>query len=148
MRNVISGGIALVWLLISLSGTSRAAYALVDATGSSGPSGPSWQPTHVYAVGAQIIDPAGHIQQVTVAGTSGTSIPLWNDAGGTTMDYSVTWRDTGTVGSSLAIRYEISTGKLILLGATSSPPEHAFLRDRRGQEERPPAGKGATQLPF
>ena len=96
------------------SGDGKVIYAIVDAAGG------TWQPSHVYAIGDKIVDLAGHIQQVTVAGVSGTPPPIWNDLGGTTADGTVTWQDTG-LSSSIAIRYEISTGKLVLLGATSDP---------------------------
>lgn len=57
-----------------------------------------WAPSTAYALGAKIADPQGHIQTVTVAGTSGTTPPAWNDAGGTTQDGAtspVTWKDSG-----------------------------------------------------
>lgn len=55
----------------------------------------TWIASHSYAVNAEIIDPAGHIQKVTTAGTSGTTIPTFNDAGSTTTDNTVTWTDQG-----------------------------------------------------
>lgn len=58
----------------------------------------TWEADHSYALGAQILDPAGHVQQVTVAGTSGTpNPPAWNDTGGTTADGtgSLVWQDEG-----------------------------------------------------
>lgn len=54
-----------------------------------------WASTHTYSMGNQILDPAGHIQQVTSAGTSGSSTPVWNDSGSTTTDGTVTWQDEG-----------------------------------------------------
>lgn len=55
----------------------------------------TWTATHAYSLGAQILDPAGHIQQVTTAGTSGSLIPTFNDSGSTTTDGTVTWTDEG-----------------------------------------------------
>ena len=54
---------------------------------------PAWQATHAYASGAFVCDTAGYIQTVTVAGTSGSSAPAWNDApsGTTPGDGGVTW---------------------------------------------------------
>ena len=40
-------------------------------------------------VGHEILDPAGHIQRVTVGGTTAGSIPTFNDTGGTTTDGGV-----------------------------------------------------------
>jgi hypothetical protein len=57
----------------------------------------SWQASTTYATGGLITDPAGHIQEVTTAGTSGPAAPAWNDAGGTTSDGTVVWQDTGKV---------------------------------------------------
>ena len=56
-----------------------------------------WLPNHAYALNTAILDPAGHIQKVTTAGTSGTVIPTFNDAGGTTPDGpgSLVWTDQG-----------------------------------------------------
>ena len=56
-----------------------------------------WSAGTSYAAGAVVIDPAtGHVEQVTTAGTSGTSTPAWNTTGGSTTDGSVTWKDLGT----------------------------------------------------
>jgi len=87
------------------SGDGTVIYALVDAGGA------QWQPLTPYALGDEITDPQGHIQKVIVPGISGASAPTWNDSGGTTLDGSVTWFDTGA-GRSVAIQYEVATGKL------------------------------------
>ncbi len=60
-----------------------------------------WQASTNYILGALILDPAGHYQKVTVAGTSGGSAPSWNDAGGTTADNTITWADQGTANPTL-----------------------------------------------
>jgi hypothetical protein len=61
--------------------------------------GPAWQPNTVYTTGAIIADPNGHLQQATVGGTSGATIPTFNESGGTTTDGTapsqITWTDTG-----------------------------------------------------
>jgi hypothetical protein len=56
---------------------------------------PPWAASTAYALGAEILDPAGHIQKVTTAGTSGSSIPTFNDSSGTTTDGSAVWTDQG-----------------------------------------------------
>ena len=65
-----------------------------------GTSGGFWQQTTAYALGSLVLDAAGHIQKVSIAGTSGSSIPTFNDLGATTVDGTVTWSDIGlsTVG--------------------------------------------------
>ena len=62
-----------------------------------GPGGPAWQAGHAYALNAEILDPAGHIQKATTAGTSGSTIPTFNDTGGTTPDGlgTLVWTDQG-----------------------------------------------------
>lgn len=57
-----------------------------------------WAPDTVYAAGAVVCDPQGYLQTVTTPGTSGTTQPTWNDAGGQTADGTVTpvtWTNTG-----------------------------------------------------
>lgn len=57
----------------------------------------AWAAAHSYALNATILDPAGHIQKATTAGTSGAGIPTFNDAGSTTPDGtgSLVWTDEG-----------------------------------------------------
>ena len=57
---------------------------------------PAWQPSTVYPLGQQILDPSGNAQKVTTAGTSGTTAPVWSGTvGGTTSDNSVVWTCLG-----------------------------------------------------
>jgi hypothetical protein len=51
-----------------------------------GPGAPAWAAGHAYLMNDVILDPAGHIQKVTTAGTSGSTAPVFNDAGGSTPD--------------------------------------------------------------
>jgi hypothetical protein len=55
----------------------------------------AWVASHTYALGAQILDHSGHIQQVTTAGTSGSAAPGWNDNASTTTDGTAIWTDQG-----------------------------------------------------
>jgi hypothetical protein len=55
----------------------------------------AWQAQHVYKVGDSILDSAYHWQRVTTGGLSGSTVPAWNHAGGTTTDGSVVWTDQG-----------------------------------------------------
>jgi hypothetical protein len=57
-----------------------------------------WHPSFAFGAGAVIVDPAGHVQLVTTAGTSGPSQPIFNDASSTTTD-GLQWTDQGVPGS-------------------------------------------------
>jgi hypothetical protein len=69
----------------------------------------NWAANSPYRVGQTVIDALGHLQQVTIQGTSGGSPPTWNDAGSTTSDgpgtpqlpdftSGVIWQDLGIPG--------------------------------------------------
>lgn len=58
----------------------------------------NWAALSPYALNQIIIDPAGHVQRVTTAGTSGAAEPTWNNSGSTTVDGSVIWTDNGISG--------------------------------------------------
>lgn len=76
----------------------------------------AWISKTAYAVGNQVVDPSFHLQQVTVAGTSGTKQPKWNDAGGTTKDASVTWTDMGSIAWKASNTYTLN--QLVADGTT------------------------------
>jgi hypothetical protein len=59
-----------------------------------------WQANASYPVGYGILDAANHWQKVTTAGISGTTIPTFNDSGGTTPSGSVVFTDQGAYSSS------------------------------------------------
>lgn len=71
---------------LSVSGNSYAGLYLKWA---------QWAPNTAYALGALLIDPAGHLQKITTAGTSGSAPPAFNDAGSTAADGTATWTDQG-----------------------------------------------------
>lgn len=77
---------------------------------------PAWAGTTAYALGAVILDGSGHIQQVTTAGTSGSSTPTFSITGGTTTDGTVTWTDRGTPAWSASTYY--FAGSLIIDGSS------------------------------
>ncbi len=74
--------------------TPEQVLAIYNA-GSSGVCAPAWRASHHYYKGDEVHDPTKHVQVVVTGGTSGTTKPAWNDAGGTTTDGSVTWQDRG-----------------------------------------------------
>jgi hypothetical protein len=56
----------------------------------------SWQALTSYSLGAVIIDSNGNLQQVTTAGTSGSTQPVWNTSiNGTTIDGTIVWTNLG-----------------------------------------------------
>jgi len=56
----------------------------------------TWQASHSFALNSAIVDPAGNLQKVTTAGTSGATQPTFNgSSGGTTSDGGVTWTNAG-----------------------------------------------------
>lgn len=92
------------WLLNGLQSSGHGTFTGVPSPGDtitiSYPGAGSlynWIANQVYYLGATLIDPAGHVQQCTSAGTSGLgpSQPIWNDTGGQTSDGSVVWQDQG-----------------------------------------------------
>lgn len=61
-----------------------------------------WRPNAAFVAGAQVVDPAGNLQVVTTAGTSGAAAPAWNaTVGGTTNDNSVVWTNRGPRNASV-----------------------------------------------
>lgn len=52
-----------------------------------------WNPGTVYAIGAQVLDSNGNLEQCVAAGTSGAGAPAWPTAVGATVgDGTVTWK--------------------------------------------------------
>lgn len=59
--------------------------------------------------GETVIDPAGHLQTVTVGGMAGTGFPVWNDSGGVTTDGQIQYQDGGAFPGSSAQPLSIVT---------------------------------------
>lgn len=75
----------------------------------------TWKRLTFYNAGFGILDAANHWQQVSVAGQSGSTIPTFNNSGGTTTDGGVTWQDLGAgysggIPNSLAVLQVVSDG--------------------------------------
>ena len=72
----------------------------------------NWRASTAYSTGALVTDlnSPPHVQQVTSGGggSSGSSLPSWNDAGGTTSDGALTWTDEGP---AIATLVGISAGQ-------------------------------------
>ena len=98
--------IVAAWVTQNTQNTAVGTFSGLPADGDtitiSYPAGNSiynWAALAPYAVGQIIIDPAGHVQRVTTAGTSGGAQPTWNYTGGATgPDGTVFWIDQGISG--------------------------------------------------
>jgi hypothetical protein len=94
-------------------------------TGTAGISTPvpivPWLPYHNYALGFQIIDENGNVQQVLKAGTSGTQYPAFS-LSSTTTDGTVTWKyiSAATLGYSNVSVTEIAKYSEVGPGALGS----------------------------
>jgi hypothetical protein len=112
----------------TLTSTSIAPFPKVSiVTASSGfsYSYPAWHASTAYAVGEQVVDPAGNAQKAQTAGTSGTTAPAWNETtGGTTNDGTVVWSCEGPYTSTELALIGTATGSA---GAGAGPKADALL---------------------
>ncbi len=73
----------------------------------------TWTAHKLYRVGDGILDNAGDVQIVTVGGTSGATIPSFDDSGSTTPgDGGVTWQDNGLAPTQGAVHMVAKIGKV------------------------------------
>jgi hypothetical protein len=54
-----------------------------------------WAAGNWYTAGMTVLDSSYHVQRALGYGSSGSSLPAWNDSGGTTIDGGNTWQDEG-----------------------------------------------------
>lgn len=116
-------------------------YSASHATGNAGQVSsaglPFWQASHAYLANASIVDSNGNIQQVTTAGTSGSSAPSWaTTVGNTTTDSGVTWtlRILGGAGTGVTLASNINssgTGAYWFLVDGSRPIKPFIFQKRR-----------------
>ncbi len=96
-----SGATVPLWDIVTGGSTTDGTVQWLDQGAESASSPAAWIALHVYASGSEILDRNNNIELVTVAGTSGSSIPTFNaTAGGTTSDGTATWTNVGAVGSA------------------------------------------------
>jgi hypothetical protein len=100
------------WVTVRISENTAAFFSAA---------GGAWQASHVYALGAQILA-NGYIQQVTTAGTSGSSAPSFpTSTGQTTTDHTVTWTTLNPAGTAFTSNV-IATAGLTSTGSSTSNP--------------------------
>jgi len=111
----VAGATVSYWVTVRISeGTHSLFGAPMTATGN------SWQKTHAYALGSDITV-NGYIEQVSTAGTSGSSEPTFNvTTGQTTTDGTVTWTSDGS--SNQLTSNVMATAGITTSGSTTSPP--------------------------
>jgi hypothetical protein len=112
----------------TLTSTSIAPFSkvpIITANSALSYSYPSWRPSTAYAIGQQIVDPAGNSQKVQTPGTSGTTAPVWNETvGGNTTDGTVLW---SCEGPSIATELAVSGTASGTAGTGAGPKADALL---------------------
>ena len=68
----------------------------------------NWQANFILPLGAVTVDSSGNCQSVTVAGTTGSTIPTWNSVGNITNDGSVTWTNLGSINTPVSTNYSFN----------------------------------------
>ncbi len=111
----VSGATVSYWVTVRISEATHSFFgAPMMATGS------SWAKSHAYALGSDVTV-NGYIEQVSTAGTSGSSQPTFNvTTGQTTTDGTVTWTSEGS--SSGLTSNVLATAGITTSGSTTSPP--------------------------
>lgn len=101
-----------------------------------------WQASTAYALGALALDSNGGVQQVTTAGTSGSSAPNWAATpGGATTDSTVVWQNVS--GDASRILEKINRyGAAVQLGQTLATFGLTSARSTRSAS--PPTTKGCS----
>jgi hypothetical protein len=112
---------------------------------------PQWLANTAYAVGFTILDPALHVQMVTMAGTSGATQPTFSDSRMTTTDGGVTWTDEGLTVSSFTLPNVTTPGWTASTAypITSSAPNVNQILDPNGHKQTvlTPGTSGAPHYP-
>jgi Putative Flp pilus-assembly TadE/G-like len=111
----VSGATVSYWVTVRISERTASLFGTpLVATGN------SWQKTHAYALGTDI-NINGYIEQVSTAGTSGSTEPTFNvTTGQTTTDGTVTWTSEGS--SNGLTSNVLATSGITTSGSTTSPP--------------------------
>ena len=77
----------------------------------------SWQANTAYKLNTAIVDPAGNEQEVTTAGTSGATAPVWNETlNGTTTDGTAVWTCKGPYTATQLSVFGTGSGTVVTTG--------------------------------
>ena len=130
MGVIVTGGTGFsIGAQLGCSGISAPATGQYKFTAWTGTSPGGWLDDHAYALAATILDPAGHTQKVTTAGTSGYALPTFNDSASTTPDGTGTlvWTDqglSGTGGSYAFNAADVSAGLTVAISYSWNDVDH------------------------
>jgi hypothetical protein len=102
-----------------------------------------WQPSYAYALNDQFVDPAGLVQRVTIAGTSGPSEPKFNAFGQTTAEGpdTLVWTAQGKyvepflVGRTIVSLRTQQKGSTQVLDFLCTDNVHYFIKSSHNQIE-------------
>jgi len=82
------------WLYLNTCAPAPGKRHLIGSDGT--PTQPAWPSTQTVTPGQMIVDTNGNVQEVTTAGTTGSSAPTWaTTLGAATIDNTVTWTLVG-----------------------------------------------------
>lgn len=91
------------YVTLSTCNTAAGSFSGVPSPGDTvtvGPNAAAWVANHIYALGGQVVS-GGFVQEVTTAGTSGSTLPPFGTVtGDTTADFTVVWTCRGASGFS------------------------------------------------
>jgi hypothetical protein len=108
----VPGATVSYWVTVRISESTSAFFSNVGA---------AWHASHAYALGAEILA-NGYIQQVTAAGTSGSSAPSFPTVTGqTTTDNTVTWTTLGANGTAFNSNV-MATAGITTSGTSTAAP--------------------------
>jgi hypothetical protein len=108
----VPGATVSYWVTVRISENTSAFFSAA---------GGAWKASHAYAAGTQILA-NGYVQQVTTAGTSGSSTPSFpTTTGQTTADHTVTWTTLGPNGTAFTSNV-IATAGITNSGSTTASP--------------------------
>lgn len=139
----IDGGAATT---LNEAGTSGVGTQIITV-----PAPTSWVASHAYSLNDTIEDINYHTQEVTTAGTSGTTLPIFSTAGTTEVDGSAIWTDEGITPHTLNITPVSGEVHVIGWDAYDSTKSHVIFEhagagsENSGEADNTTTGFGGGQ---